>query len=250
MQTRKRQFIVVIGMMVLAELIGSMKLLNPIYYASPSEIFFELLEMLQETQIYYDVLRTIARVLTAIICSFVVSVPFSMVIALSVSLRKQFMPLIDFLRSIPPIVFYPLLLIIFGSGEGSRIAVAIFGATTLSCLIMLKGLDHADQKKSQYLVFLGARKKDQFRDVLFYQSFAPAMTALRTTVSLSLVIIIVTEMLVGSKYGLGNRIQQVQIINNIPDLFASILILGIFGLLLNRIAARIERVVLFWREDD
>jgi NitT/TauT family transport system permease protein len=63
---------------------------------------------------------------------------------------------------------------------------------------------------------------------------------------MSLIIVVVTEMLVGVKYGLGVRVQNVQITANVSDLFATIII-GLIGVLLNKIFIFFDRKFILWK---
>jgi len=50
-----------------------------------------------------------------------------------------------------------------------------------------------------------------------------------------LVVVIVTEMFIGSVNGLGHAILNAQLMYNIPEMYALIIITGIIGYLLNRL---------------
>ena len=59
--------------------------------------------------------------------------------------------------------------------------------------------------------------------------------------------IVVTEMLVGGKNGLGARVQQVQITSNIPDLFVTIILIGILGIFLNKLLMYSDKKFVSWK---
>jgi len=73
------------------------------------------------------------------------------------------------------------------------------------------------------------------------------MTACRAASSLALIVIVVTEMLMGGQNGLGARVQQVQITSNIPDLFCTIIIIGFVGVILNKMFNWLEKRLVFWK---
>lgn len=54
-------------------------------------------------------------------------------------------------------------------------------------------------------------------------------------------------MLVGVRSGLGARVQQVQITSNIPDLFTTIIIIGIIGILLNKLLIFFDKKLIYWK---
>jgi len=69
---------------------------------------------------------------------------------------------------------------------------------------------------------------------------------LRSAVSFSLVIIIVTEMFIGTDSGLGRKIIDSQITYEIPTMYATILLTGIIGYLFNLLFSVAEKRFLHW----
>jgi NitT/TauT family transport system permease protein len=65
-------------------------------------------------------------------------------------------------------------------------------------------------------------------------------------VSLSLIVIIVTEMFIGTTIGLGKLIIGFQYNYNIPGVYAVILLTGIIGYLINAIFVIAEKRFVHW----
>lgn len=155
--------------------------------------------------------------------------------------------IVDFLRSIPPIVMYPLLRIVLGPGDSSRIGTALFGSVVVLVLIISKGLFQQSPLRKQYFSSMGAGKLQLFRHIIWYEALPHVIVALRTSASITIIIIVVTEMLVGTQYGLGTRVQNVQITGNIPDLFATIMIIGFIGVVFNKTFIWLDKRLVFWK---
>lgn len=218
---------------------------NPIYFASPWEVINESIKIFSEKYIYLDILDTMYRILLTIIIAMIIGTPIGILFGYFSNFYKYLSGLMDFFRSIPPIVIYPLLLISLGSGDVSRIGVAVFGSVVVVILIISKGLSSSQLLRRETMRNLGASRTEVIKKVLWYEALPHIMLSLRTMISLSVIIIIVTEMLVGSKYGLGVRVQNVQITSNIPDLFVTIIIIGFIGVILNKIAIWLDRRFVF-----
>ena len=69
---------------------------------------------------------------------------------------------------------------------------------------------------------------------------------LRTALSLSLIVIVVTEMFIGTNIGLGRRIIDAQYVYNIKEMYAAIFITGLLGYLLNALVLLLERRLIHW----
>ena len=59
-------------------------------------------------------------------------------------------------------------------------------------------------------------------------------------------IIVVTEMFIGTTVGLGYRIINAQMVYRIPDMFAGIILAGIVGYLANQSLLKIQNRLLHW----
>ncbi|MBT4368560.1 hypothetical protein HOB83_05640 [Candidatus Woesearchaeota archaeon] len=70
---------------------------------------------------------------------------------------------------------------------------------------------------------------------------------MRIAISLSLVIVIVTEMFIGTNFGLGHRIINAQLVYRISEMYATILITGILGFLINKGFILVEKKIVHWR---
>ncbi len=247
MMKYKQTIIGILGILAIWQVVAWLGFFNPIYFASPYEVFFEIIKMFSGSSIYLDILNTINRIIISVIISAIIGIPIGIALGYFSNIYKYFGEIADFLRSIPPIVIYPLLLIVLGPGNTSRIGVAIFGSIVVLILIISKGLFQQSTLRKQYFASLGASKKQIIKHVVWYEALPHIMLALRTAISLSIIIIIVTEMLVGSKFGLGTRVQNVQITSNIPDLFATIIVIGLIGVIFNKFLIWLDKKYVFWK---
>ncbi len=229
------------------QIIAWLGFFNPIYFASPYEVIIEMFKMFSTSSVYLDIFSTLNRIIISVVISAIIGIPIGIGLGYFSNIYQYLKEMIDFLRSIPPIVIYPLLLIVLGPGDGSRIGVAIFGSIVVLILIVSKGILQQSTLRKRYFASIGANRVHVISHVVLYESLPYILLALRTATSLSIIIIIVTEMLVGSRFGLGTRVQNVQITGNIPDLFATIIIIGIIGVLTNAVLVRAERKYVFWK---
>ena len=239
----------IIILILIWQIISWLNIFNPIYFASPIEVAKEAILMFQKGSILSDIWITLKRVILALFASALVGIPIGIALGYFKNSYKMFGDIIDFFRSIPPIILYPLFLIALGTGDISRVAVAFIGGVVVVILIIAKGLFQQSKLRRNYIRSLGASKWQVMKDVVWYEALPHIFTSLRTASSLIIIIVIVTEMLVGAQYGLGTRVQSVQITSNIPDLFATTIIIGILGVLLNTILIFIEKKKVSWKSN-
>jgi NitT/TauT family transport system permease protein len=203
--------------------------------------------MAQSGSIFLDLGGTLYRLGISLLITAGIGIPAGIALGYFSHSYEYVGNIIDFLRSIPPIALYPLLLIAVGIGDESRIGVAVFGSLVVLLLIISRGLYQQSPLRRQYFAALGANTWEVLRDVVWYEALPYIMVALRTATSLAIIVVVVTEMLVGAHYGLGTRVQNVQITSNIPDLFVTLLIIGCIGVLLNTLLTVLERKLITWK---
>jgi NitT/TauT family transport system permease protein len=229
------------------QLAATTGIFSDIYFASPLETATEGAKLLSRGEIYKDLFFTLLRILASVVLSVAIGVPLGIALGYSARLYQLLNQPLDFFRSVPPIVFYPLLLVSLGPGESSRIATATLASSVMVVLIVSTGLIQQERLRAEYFLALGTSKPQLFKDIVWYEALPGIITALRAAASWTVIVIIVTEMLVGPKFGLGARVQSVQIFNNIPDLFFTIIVIGLIGVGLNYLFEWLNRKVVFWK---
>ena len=247
MKAKYKPVVGIVAVIVLWQLTAWAQFFNPIYFASPIEVFVRVVNMIKDGDIFYDVYFTLYRLFLAIIISSVLSLPVGLLLGYFSNMYRYVGEILDFIRSVPPIVIYPLLLIVLGPGDNSRVGVATFGAIAVLTLIISKGLFQQSTLRRDFFKSMGANRFEILTHIVWYEALPHIITALRTAVSLSVIIIVVTEMLVGARYGLGTRVQNVQITADIPDLFTTIIIIGLIGVILNKLLILTEKKFVFWK---
>ncbi|NBQ80167.1 MAG: ABC transporter permease subunit, partial [Betaproteobacteria bacterium] len=154
--------------------------------------------------------------------------------------------LIDFFRSTPASALIPLFLLIFGTSDINKIAIAAFGAWLLVVFNCAYGVINARKQRIAAAKVMGATRWQIFKDVLIWESLQASFVGLRSAVSMALVIVVVAEMFIGSESGLGHKIINAQQVMNTKMMYAAIMSAGILGYLLNVLFLRIERRIVHW----
>ena len=135
---------------------------------------------------------------------------------------------------------------IFGVSDINKVAIAAFGALLIVVFNSAYGVINARKQRVMAARVMGASQWQIFKDVLVWESLQPTFVGLRSAVSMSLVIVIVAEMFIGSDSGLGNRIINSQQVMNVKNMYASILAAGGLGYALNILFLIAEKKIVHW----
>jgi len=94
---------------------------------------------------------------------------------------------------------------------------------------------------------MGIKGFKLFKKIIFPEALPQIFNGMRIAISLSLVIVVVTEMFIGTNFGLGYRIVNAQLVYKISEMYAVILITGVLGFLINKGFILAERKVVHWK---
>jgi NitT/TauT family transport system permease protein len=239
--------IIGIGIFLFAwQMTSSLGIVDHFFLPSPLQTFSTLAKILVSGEIAADILSTIYKLLVSFIIALIIGIPLGLLIGSSKSIYNCIEFLIDFFRSIPATALFPLFLLFFGVNDESKIAVAAFTSTIIIMFNVAHGMKHVNISRVIAARLLGARGLKIFTTVYFWECLPSIFIGIRTAASLSLVVIIVTEMFVGSSAGIGQRIIDYQYIYNIPAMYAMIILAGIIGYLVNYIFIVAEKRTIHW----
>ena len=123
--------------------------------------------------------------------------------------------------------------------------MATFAAALAIIFNVAYGVMNARKTRLLAAWLMGARRH-QILLIVLLESFPQTFIGLRTGVSLALIVVIVAEMFIGSKDGLGNSIFEAQQMFEMPAMYAAIFASGALGYGLNLLFRVIEKRVVHW----
>ncbi|MEM9232463.1 MAG: ABC transporter permease, partial [Pseudomonadota bacterium] len=139
-------------------------------------------------------------------------------------------PFVDFIRYLPVPAMVPLLIIWFGVGEASKIAVLWMG--TFFQLVLLVS-DDTKRVPAEYIesgFTLGASQWQIIRDIVFPAALPNIVDNLRITLGWCWTYLIIAEIVAASS-GIGHMIWSLRRFVKTPEVMAGIVAIGIIGLL-------------------
>jgi len=192
-----------------------------------------------------DFLITLERTALAIALAAAIGIPIGLILGASEKFYRSLEFVVDFFRSTPATAIFPLFLLLFGVDDKTKVYVATFAASLAIIFNVAYGVMNARKTRLLAAWLMGARRH-QILLVILLESFPQTFIGLRTGVSLALIVVIVAEMFIGSKDGLGNSIFEAQQLFEMPAMYAAIFASGALGYGLNLLFRLIEKRVVHW----
>jgi NitT/TauT family transport system permease protein len=161
------------------------------------------------------------------------------------TVEKTVMPYAFALQSLPKVAIAPLIVIWFGFGDGSKVAISALLAFFPVLINAFTGLRSVEPEKLDLMRSLSASRLETYRLVKLPHAAPFIFAGLDMAVVYALLGAIVAEFL-GAQQGMGVVITQAQAVTDVAGVFAALIILGALGILLHGAVRRIEGRVVHW----
>lgn len=203
-----------------------------------------LVGILLNAKLYINLLSTIKLVVIGVAMASIVGVAIAFVMSLDEKARHIIMPVVECLRNIPAITLFPMLLVIFGIGDTSRIFVIFWTAYPSIIIQTYYGLNNIDQSIIEAAQNCGANKLQVYRYIRFPLALFDILNGIRIAIGAGFIAIVVAEML-GATKGLGYMILWCTNAFKYPETYAYIVIValigGLFNYTTNKLIGKFER---------
>jgi NitT/TauT family transport system permease protein len=157
------------------------------------------------------------------------------------------MPLAAAIYAVPKIAVLPLVIIAFGTGEASKLAIVALSIFFLVVLNTMAGVLQIDRSFRDVARNLGASPLQTFLTVALPGALPSIFTGLRLALGFALIVIVGAEFLSPRKGGIGDLIWQSWQIYAIEKMFVGLIVTGIMGWALTLALDVVERLALPWK---
>jgi len=215
-------------------------------FGSPSAIFAFLGQMARDGSLWRDTYVTGLETLLGFAVGNLFGTLIGLLLWYSRFVSRVVEPFVIALGSIPIIALAPIIIIWFGTGLVSKIAMSTLSVVIVALVTSYKGATGVDPDQINLMRTLGASKFQIFRKLIVPASLTDIFAGLKLTVGFALIGAIVGEFMSSSE-GLGHAIFKAGSLYIIPKVFASLVATITLALLLTFVVGRIERLLMPWR---
>ena len=216
---------------------------------SPSNLWAEFRELVLKgyagKTLTDHILASLFRTFTGLGLGIAVGVPVGLLMGSSRMADAILGPIFSFLRPIPPIAFIPLMILYFGIGEFSKIALIFLAALYYVVLNTSAGVRTVPQDLVRAGQNMGLTRVRLFSKVVFWAALPHIMTGVKTATAISWAIVVAAE-LIAAQAGLGFMVMDATTFFRVPNVYIGIIIIGLIGVTLEVITLAIDRRLLHW----
>jgi NitT/TauT family transport system permease protein len=235
-QTHKRVFLGLasfLSVSIVWEVLGRLGMINPLFFSWPSPIIKALYEIIIEGELLYHLSVSFFELLSGYSLAFL-AIPLGLLMGRSKTIEYLLDPIISALNAVPRIALMPLIILLFGIGSMSKIVIVFLGCFFPILVNVFQGTKNIDQLTIDMARVFGAKDIRLVWHV-FVPSILPYMMAgFRIALSIGLIMVVVSEFLVGSA-GIGYMIAYEASFYNASGLLAWVLIISVLSIILSEI---------------
>ena len=158
-------------------------------------------------------------------------------------------PYLTAANSMPRVILAPIFGMWFGLGIWSKVALAVTLVFFIVFFNVYQGVREVPQVVLSNARMLGMNERQLLRHVYWPAALSWVFSSLHTSVGFAVVGAVVGEYL-GSSAGLGYLIHQAEGVFDVTGVFAGMVILMIFVMLIDLIVTMIEKPLLVWRPGE
>lgn len=224
---------------------GRIGLIPGVFFPAPTKILDSLVKLIQNGQLLTAFVATMLRFLTGVICGSFFGAVFGLMMGWWPKLNNFLAPWIAALYPIPKIAIFPLLMILFGIGEGSKFVAILLAAFFPMLIATQAGVNQISRIYFEVAQNYGVRGKRIFTHILLPGSLPSMMAGLKMATTTGFVIAISVEV-ISAKAGLGVLLWFGWQTFRVSELYAVLVVISILGILMNYIIEKITLRLVPW----
>ena len=209
---------------------------------SPAKTLEAYEQIIANNSLQIGIIDSLYRYILGLIFGVIFGVFVGFIFGFNPKFASAFDPLFNLLRPISPIAWVPMVLIIFGIGDLPTIFIIAYSVFFPMVLLSTKAIRDVPSELIIVAKNFGASRWQILKSVIFPSSFLSLISSLKLAAALAWINLVVGEML-GAQTGLGYIIIDSRNQLRIDILIATIITIGVIGMIINALFGYIEKVV-------
>lgn len=234
------QFGILVGFFGIWELGAVLGWFDPFILSSPSRVWASIVRLYESQELWLHIGTTLLETVLGFLIGTALGTLVAILLWWLPALNRILDPYLVILNALPKIALGPVLIVWIGAGMESIVVMGVLVSLVVTTVTVLNGFLTTTDEKQLLMKTLGASKLQIFTKVVLPAGTKDLIAALKISVGMSWVGVIVGEYLV-SKAGLGYLIVYGGQVFKLDLVMASVVILCVLAALMYYVVALIEK---------
>ncbi|MBX7490991.1 ABC transporter permease [Helicobacter turcicus] len=216
---------------------------------SPKDVVSAFVELFQDgykgSSLGEHIYASLRRLFLAFLSVALFAIPLGLFSAFNKFVRALFEPLVEFLKPLPPLGYYSILILWFGIDELSKVLLLFFAGFAPLFIASYSAAHKIPQDFIHSAKNSGANAWQTFWRVIIPHSLPDIFTGIRISIGASYSALVAAEM-VASQSGIGWIVLDSSKFMFIDIMFAGVIIIGLTGVCMDRIIVFIKSHFIHW----
>jgi len=221
-------------------------IISDFLFGAPSGIYATFLRMAGSGELVSDTGYTLFEA----ILGFVIGTIFGSIAGLalwySIFVARLVEPFIVAINSVPKIALAPIIILWFGTGLVSKVALAVSLTAIVALIAAYQAAKDADTDLQALLISMGATKHQIFYKAVVPSTIPPIIATFRINIGFGLVGAVVGEF-ISSQHGLGHLIYTASSFYDLNTVWVGLFVLMLVGFVLYYVIDLIEHLLIPWK---
>jgi ABC-type nitrate/sulfonate/bicarbonate transport system permease component len=235
-----------VGFLGLWELAAQANLLNPVVVSSPSRIYAAFQGQVGSGQLLGDFLVSFNELAIGFALSLVVGVSIGIAMGLHRDTEYALDPFVWFLYSTPLVALYPLIVVWFGFGFSTVIAITFMLTVVPLIVNTLAGVRSVEPSLIRAVRAFGGTRTDVVFKAILPASLPLVLAGVRIGLGRALIGVVLGEMF-SANAGLGFRMTTYGAHLKTADVFVPLTVFIVIGVVLTQLATLLEHRLQAWK---
>lgn len=238
-----------LALLLLWELLVRAGRLDGRFFPPPTRIFEAARTLAERGDLALHLRASLGRIVAGFAIGAAIGVPVGLLLGTFRLLRVMFDPILSALYVIPKIAILPLIMLIFGLGESTKIVIVALSVFFVVAINSLAGVRQVEPVLIEAGRNFGARGLRMFRHVILPGALPSIFTGLRLGAGTALLVIVAAEF-VAANEGIGFLIWRSWTTLAADRMFVGLATIAALGIVFSWGLARAGRLIMPWQADE
>ena len=233
-------------LLLLWELFARIGWIDQRFFPAPSSIVTTFVELSRSGELWTNLSASLMRLFWGCLLGGIPALLLGLAMGLYRPVRALIDPLVAATYPIPKSAILPLVLLIFGLGEGSKIAMVALGVFYPMIINTTAGVLEIDRIYLDVGKNFGASRWQTFRTIALPGAAPLIMAGMKLGAGMGLILIAIAEM-IGAQSGIGYMIWNAWQVFQVEKMYVGLLVTAILGFGTAILLNWLERVLIPWK---
>ena len=243
----------VLVIMVVWFAVTRLEMVSPLFLPPPKSVWQAFIALCQKGYKSYTLWQHLSSSLERISIAFglavVTAVPLGLASGYVPWLKAVFEPIVEFIRPLPPLAYYTLIVLWLGIDNESKIMllyIACFMPIYVACVSAVIRVPKAYVWNA---LALGANKRQVFFRVILPSALPEIFVSMRISLGGGYATLVASEM-VAARSGIGWMVLDASNFLRGDVVFAGVIVMGIIAIVFDQILRALKRIFVTWEGKD